>query len=239
MLLPGCGFDVVPSDCLAVHLKGRLPGARRLALALRRPRPPLAGDGHDRDRGARPRGPRAPGRRPDPGALGVEGAPDRLRRGRAHGGDDPARRPLDRVALDRHPDIELYFAASPGLRALAVAGRYLGPAPRVGARVRRFLTARVRSRAAGPTEEERRRGRGVRLGRGRGRRGPAHVSPGSRRPRATRSRAVRGPRRWSSAPSPARRPGRLPDPGEGLRPRPRPRPSTASPARRPLKGVRS
>jgi len=33
MLLPGCGFDVVPSDCLALHLKNRLPGARRLALA--------------------------------------------------------------------------------------------------------------------------------------------------------------------------------------------------------------
>jgi short subunit dehydrogenase-like uncharacterized protein len=33
MLLPGCGFDVVPSDCLAVHLRNRLPGARRLALA--------------------------------------------------------------------------------------------------------------------------------------------------------------------------------------------------------------
>src|SRR5512134_836166 len=33
MLLPGCGFDVVPSDCLAVHLKRRMPEARRLALA--------------------------------------------------------------------------------------------------------------------------------------------------------------------------------------------------------------
>lgn len=35
MLLPGCGFDVVPSDCLAAHLGHRLPGARRLALAFR------------------------------------------------------------------------------------------------------------------------------------------------------------------------------------------------------------
>jgi short subunit dehydrogenase-like uncharacterized protein len=32
MLLPGAGFDVVPSDCLAAHLKGRLPAATHLRL---------------------------------------------------------------------------------------------------------------------------------------------------------------------------------------------------------------
>lgn len=34
MLLPGVGFDVVPTDCLAVHLKHRLPSATRLTLAF-------------------------------------------------------------------------------------------------------------------------------------------------------------------------------------------------------------
>jgi len=34
MLLPGVGFDVVPSDCLAAHLVARLPTATRLALAF-------------------------------------------------------------------------------------------------------------------------------------------------------------------------------------------------------------
>jgi short subunit dehydrogenase-like uncharacterized protein len=34
MLLPGVGFDVVPTDCLAVHLKKRLPTATRLTLAF-------------------------------------------------------------------------------------------------------------------------------------------------------------------------------------------------------------
>ena len=34
MLLPGVGFDVVPTDCLAVHLKQRLPSATRLTLAF-------------------------------------------------------------------------------------------------------------------------------------------------------------------------------------------------------------
>lgn len=35
MLLPGAGMDVVPTDCLAAHLKRRLPTATRLALAFR------------------------------------------------------------------------------------------------------------------------------------------------------------------------------------------------------------
>jgi short subunit dehydrogenase-like uncharacterized protein len=34
MLLPGAGFDVVPTDCLAVHLKRRLPTATQLTLAF-------------------------------------------------------------------------------------------------------------------------------------------------------------------------------------------------------------
>ncbi|MDE2234218.1 MAG: saccharopine dehydrogenase NADP-binding domain-containing protein [Gammaproteobacteria bacterium] len=35
MLLPGVGFDVVPTDCLAMHLKDRMPTATRLVLAFR------------------------------------------------------------------------------------------------------------------------------------------------------------------------------------------------------------
>lgn len=34
MLLPGVGFDVVPTDCLAMHLKQRLPSATSLTLAF-------------------------------------------------------------------------------------------------------------------------------------------------------------------------------------------------------------
>ncbi|MCE4224629.1 NAD(P)H-binding protein [Methylobacterium sp. C25] len=34
MLLPGAGFDVVPSDCLAAHTAARLPGATRLRLSI-------------------------------------------------------------------------------------------------------------------------------------------------------------------------------------------------------------
>ncbi len=34
MIMPGVGFDVVPSDCLALHLKNRLPTATTLTLAF-------------------------------------------------------------------------------------------------------------------------------------------------------------------------------------------------------------
>lgn len=34
LIMPGTGFDVVPSDCLALHLKNRLPAATHLQLAF-------------------------------------------------------------------------------------------------------------------------------------------------------------------------------------------------------------
>jgi len=34
MLMPGAGFDVVPTDCLAMHLQQRLPSATRLTLGF-------------------------------------------------------------------------------------------------------------------------------------------------------------------------------------------------------------
>jgi short subunit dehydrogenase-like uncharacterized protein len=39
MLLPGVGFDVAPTDCLAVHLKQRLPSATHLTLGFHRQGP--------------------------------------------------------------------------------------------------------------------------------------------------------------------------------------------------------
>jgi short subunit dehydrogenase-like uncharacterized protein len=35
MIMPGTGFDVVPSDCLAAHLARRMPDATELALGFR------------------------------------------------------------------------------------------------------------------------------------------------------------------------------------------------------------
>src|SRR5690349_7320518 len=33
-VMPGTGFDVVPTDCLAAHLKRRMPGAQSITLAF-------------------------------------------------------------------------------------------------------------------------------------------------------------------------------------------------------------
>ena len=48
MLLPGIGFDVVPTDCLAARLRSELPEATRLTLAI-------GSDGRQRSAVARPR----------------------------------------------------------------------------------------------------------------------------------------------------------------------------------------
>lgn len=42
MIMPGTGFDVVPSDCLAAHLKSRLPSATHLQLAFASTTPGLS-----------------------------------------------------------------------------------------------------------------------------------------------------------------------------------------------------
>lgn len=43
MILPGAGFDVVPSDCLAQHLKSRVPDATKLTLAIKASGPTKGG----------------------------------------------------------------------------------------------------------------------------------------------------------------------------------------------------
>ena len=159
MLLPGCGFEVVPADGLAVHLKARLPGARRLALAY-------AGFGRV-SRGTATTAIEGLGRGGRVRRGGVlTPVPSAWKTRRIDFGDGPRTAftlPLGDLTTAWHstgiPDIELYFAASPGLHALAVTSRYLGPLLGSEA-VRRFLTARVRAGAPGPSEEERRRGRG-------------------------------------------------------------------------------
>ena len=158
MLLPGAGFDVVPSDGLAVHLARRLPGARRLTLAY-------GGVGR-LSRGTATTAVEGLGE----GALvrraGVLACVPLGWHARRVDFGEGARRaitvPLGDVTTAWHstgiPEIELLFAAPFGLRLLARASRVAGPVFRAGS-LRRALLARVRSGPAGPSDEERRRGR--------------------------------------------------------------------------------
>jgi short subunit dehydrogenase-like uncharacterized protein len=156
VLLPGSGFDVVPSDCLAAALKERLPAAERLELAF-------SGDGGF-SRGT--------------AKTMIEGLPQ--------GGAVRREGKIVRVALawktldvpfrDRRrptvsipwgdvstayystgiPNIVTYMAASPrmirGLKLARPFTRIIGLGP-----VQRMLTRRVDRGQAGPSEETRER----------------------------------------------------------------------------------
>jgi short subunit dehydrogenase-like uncharacterized protein len=158
MLLPGCGFDVVPTDCLAAHLARRLPGARRLALGLRATGRLSRGTALTAIEGLG-----RPGLVRRGGALTQVPAAWKTRAIDFVDGPRPAVTiPWGDVSTAWHstgiPDIEVYMAVPLRLRALLRASRFLGPLLGSDA-VRRFLVARVRAGAPGPSPEERRRGR--------------------------------------------------------------------------------
>ncbi|HEX7019562.1 MAG TPA: saccharopine dehydrogenase NADP-binding domain-containing protein [Gemmatimonadaceae bacterium] len=158
MLLPGVGFDVVPSDCLAAHLARRLPNAERLALAFRG----LGGMSRGTlttmvdNLGA-------------PGAVRKNGrivpVPPAWRTRRIDFGDGKPRDittiPWGDVSTAYYstgiPNIEVYMSMRTALRRAAIASRFLGPILRSGV-VRRALATRVRRGAAGPSDAERARG---------------------------------------------------------------------------------
>ncbi len=154
MLLPGVGFDVVPTDCLGAHLKRILPSATRLHLGIR------ARAGLSRGTAAT--------------AVASIGRPLLARRGGkivplpgewAERTIDFGRGPERALALSWGDvstawhstgisDIAVYFAMNPSAaRAVRLAGRLgwlLGAPP-----MRALLRWGVRRRAPGPTDDER------------------------------------------------------------------------------------
>ena len=157
MLLPGVGFDVVPSDCLAAHLKRRLPTATKLTLAIR-------GTGRlshgtirtmveNVDRGGLVR--RGGRLTPVPAAWKTR---------EVDFGEGPVKAttiPWGDVATAFHstgiPDIETYAALPASARLMMKASR---PFKRLLAlpKVQAFLKSRIDRLPAGPSDEERRRG---------------------------------------------------------------------------------
>ena len=158
MLLPGVGFDVVPSDCLAAHLARRMPNATHLSLAFRA----LGGA----SRGTLTTMIENLG---GPGAVRREGrivpVPPAWRTRRLDFGDgtlrDATTIPWGDVSTAFHstgiPNIEVYMSMRPALRRAAVASRWLGPVLRSGL-LRRVLMSRVRRGRPGPGEADRARG---------------------------------------------------------------------------------
>ena len=160
MLLPGVGFDVVPSDCLAAHLKRRLPSANRLALGFvgagRVSRGTaltmaenIAAGGLIRENGV------------------LRSVPAAWKSRVIDFGAGPTKAitiPWGDVATAFHstgiPNIEVYMAAPLGLRVAARTSRRLGWL--LGSSlVQRILKHRIRTGPAGPTDDERGRGRSL------------------------------------------------------------------------------
>ncbi len=157
MLLPGTGFDVVPSDCLAAHLKARLPDATRLLLAFE------SSGGLSRGTAttmveniARGGAVRRGGRiRPVPAGWKT------IRMDLGTGPVAVTTLPWGDVATAWYstgiPDIEVYTRTNARMRAGLKATRYLGWLLASGP-VQRLLKGRVRRGAPGPNDAARARG---------------------------------------------------------------------------------
>jgi short subunit dehydrogenase-like uncharacterized protein len=157
-LLPGAGFDVVPTDCLAAHVARRLPSATHLAIAF------SAGTRMSRGTALT-----AIENAHGGGLVRREGhlvrVPSGWRSRRIDFGPELGARtaitiPWGDVATAYHttgiPNIEVYVAVPLAVRAALRASRALGPLLATGA-VKRALAARVRRGPSGPTAAERAR----------------------------------------------------------------------------------
>lgn len=157
MLLPGVGFDVVPSDCLAAHLKRRLPSATRLELAFRllgrvsRGTATTALEGADKGGAVRRNGTIVP--------VPPAHATRNVDFGR--GPVMVTAIPWGDVSTAFHstgiPNITVYTSLGPSATRLMRLSRFFRPVLNA-APVQRLLRALVRRQAPGPSAEERVRG---------------------------------------------------------------------------------
>jgi short subunit dehydrogenase-like uncharacterized protein len=157
MLLPGTGFDVVPSDCLAAHLKRRLPSATKLTLAIqglgRLTRGTATTVVENLHRGGLVR--RDKRLTPVPTAWKTRMIDFGRREVKA------TTIPWGDVSTAFHstgiPNIEVYAALPEATRLLMVLSRPLGSL--LGSRpVQSFLKGRIKAQPAGPSDAERARG---------------------------------------------------------------------------------
>ncbi len=131
MLLPGVGFDVVPSDCLAAHLKRRLPDATDLKLYLSLGANMSRGTAKTMVEFDRSRNPPSPPWRDYRAQLG-RGGVVRLRTRREV--DDPGQlgRCRDGVSLDRHSQHRGSFRGGSGYRGAYAHAFVRQGIPRLG-----------------------------------------------------------------------------------------------------------
>jgi short subunit dehydrogenase-like uncharacterized protein len=157
MLLPGAGFDVVPSDCLAAHLKRRLPTATYLALVIKSKGSISQGTATTMVENIGRGGALRQG-----GRITLVPAAAKTRTIEINGRPNTVTLfPWGDVATAYHstgiPNIEVYFAIPGSMRRMMKATRYLKALLTSGP-MQRFLKGRIKAGPAGPNEEERRTG---------------------------------------------------------------------------------
>lgn len=157
MLMPGVGFDVVPSDCLAGHLKRRLPDATHLRLGFQ-------GLGRV-SRGTATTMAENMGRS---GAIRQDGKIVPVPPGWKTRTIDFGRGPAEAVTIPWGdvstayystgiPNIEVYSVMPDSAVRMMRLSRRLGWFFQLGP-VQSFLKNQIRKRPPGPTDEERKRG---------------------------------------------------------------------------------
>lgn len=159
VLLPGAGFDVVPSDCLAAHLKARLPSATRLTLAFRTTGGLSRGTATTMAENAGKGGAIRRGGRIVRVPAAWRGRPTDFGDGRLR---LAVTIPWGDVSTAWYstgiPDIEVYTAMAPSQRRALVASRWLGWLL-AGRPVRDYMVGKIRARPAGPDDARRAAGR--------------------------------------------------------------------------------
>ena len=156
MVMPGTGFDVVPTDCLAAHLKRRLPSATKLELAFR------GGAGMSHGTATT-----TVENLSKPTKIRKDGQIIDIRSGSLTRMVDFGRGPTHTMAIPwgdvstawhstRIPDITVYTAVPRTMRFGALASSFMRGL--MGSRpVQNFLKSRIKGRPAGPTDNERER----------------------------------------------------------------------------------
>lgn len=160
LLMPGVGFDVVPSDCLARHLADRLPDADHLVLAIRALGRMSQGTAVTMLENL-PRG----------GLIRKDGKLTAVPAAWKERDFDFGSGPVTAVTIPWGdlstayfntgiPNIETYMALPSSRRLAMKVGRYLSPL--LGTRpIQAFFKGRIRKGAAGPTAEQRARGKSI------------------------------------------------------------------------------
>ena len=160
MLMPGTGFDVVPSDCLAAHLKHRMPGAVELTLAFQAIGRPSRGTATTMAENLH-----------KGGAVRRDGiitrVPAAWKTTAIDFGEGPVHAmtiPWGDVSTAYHstgiPNIHVYMAVPKRLQSMARLSRHVGwltgSAP-----VQALMKRRIQAGPAGPSDQARRRGRSL------------------------------------------------------------------------------